>query len=402
MTVRWASLVAGILVGGVSLAATAWTASARVAEVRAPAVLGSPLVPVPAALLPAGTPRQPARPPLTGAQRRLLAVALWRSPLNQPLVDYLYVDAVQSGRSPATIARAARLLAATGWRYTPAQQNLLMRAAIDGRFADTIDRAEGLLRRQKLTAVAIAMMSAMEAIPQTRPLIVRKLEANPGWRPAYLGSIKPETAPAVLTARVATTAALLRTPAGVTRYELGGLLTALVANGRAREAYALWRQQAGPDRSGNLASDGDFATATRRLGQSDVQYPFEWSLGQDIGYSTQLSPGAGVAISWDGRGAPVFLSQRVPIRPGQGYALRIDGRVEEQGTIATTLAPMLTCGNASVMFDLVAGDRSSARYAVAALPRACDMATLTIGGSVDSGTGNRTIVVQRVTLTPLR
>lgn len=395
---RGTTLATGVIAGVLSLAAAIWAVSLQ--NQRAQLLAGKPaqLVPPPREYLPPGVKMPPVQPRLTRRQREEIRAALWRSPLDQQLVDYLYVDAVRAaGGGPATLP-LARLLTELGWRYTPAQQNLMLRAAVDGRYADVINQADALLRRQKLADQAMAMLMAMEAIPQVHHLVVDKLLGDPMWGYDYLLRIGPQSLPQVIDARYRTLRVLLRTPDNVSRAELAPALQALIANGRGHDADTLWTMKAGPRPRDNVLRDGDFRMAAQLAGE-EIRIPFEWQMNQNLGYSADPG-GKGVTINWDGRGIPVFMSQVVPVQPGRSYMLSIAG-TSYNGALPALLAPVLDCGAAKATFVPLDGQGGAARFRSAPVPKGCDLATLAIGGEIDAGRRAVSMDIERVVLQPV-
>lgn len=353
--------------------------------------------PLPPGVLPSEV-QQPKVSPLDADQIAILRAAIWRDPFNPGLFNLLYANSIRVGRPEAEIRRQVVILAKLGWRYTPAQQNLLYRNLLDNSFVNAVDRADALLRRQKETALAFAVLSTMEATPQVQNVVIDRLRGNPKWRHDYLMTIAPQSSPALLDARPATLAALSRTAIGIGREEIGPSLVSLLATGRGRAAYALWDRRGTRQTDRNLIYDPDFqqVAVSARL---DTVIPFEWRLSQGLDYSVQPSS-EGILINWNRRRVPAFLTQVVPVVPGQGYALTIRG-TSDSGDLASTLAPAIICGTVSVPMTRSDNRNGEARYLTGSLPPACDMGTLTINGAVDSGVGAvnlnlKDIVLQRI------
>lgn len=355
------------------------------------------LAPLPPSVLPSGV-QQPKLSPLDADEKAILSAAIWRDPFNPGLFNLLYANSIRIGRPEAEVKRQVGILAKLGWRYTPAQQNLLYHNLLNNSFVNAVDRADALLRRQKETALAFAVLSTMEATPQVQKVVIDRLRGNPKWRHDYLMTITPQSSPALLNARPATLAALSHTGIGIGQEEIGPSLVSLLATGRGRAAYALWDRRGTRQTDSNLIYDPDFQQAAVSA-RSDTVIPFEWRLSQDFDYSAQPSP-EGVLINWNRRGVPTFLTQVVPVVPGRGYALTIRG-TSDSGDLALTLAPALVCGTISVPMTRSENRNGEARYLTGMLPPACDMGTLTINGAVDSGVGivnlNLThIILQRI------
>ena len=360
------------------------------------ATTAAQLVPPPAELLPAGTLLQPSRPTLSTAQRATLARLLWVTPLDPRLFNLFYADQVRRAQSGASLERQVRTLAKLGWRWTPAQQNLITRAILNQDFNGVVDRSDALLRRQKLAAFAFAMLTTMEAVPQVQGDVVARLAARPRWRQDYLSMISPQSPAPLLAARARTMDALLRTRASLSREEMAPSLIALVAAGYGRQAHALWRRKAGAPSGGNWVYDPAFQQAARLSGTQDLQIPFEWRMGQDLGYSVQATS-AGVAIDWDRRGAPTFLSQVVSAEGARRFQLTLHGRASSV-TPATLLSPTIVCGTTTVQFAPAGSLGNETRFISDVLPFGCAVGVLTLNGAVDSGNGNVTIDIIRITL----
>lgn len=391
-----ARLVLGGAAALLSLGGTAWSAGMQVHYSALLAGAGSPVAPINPAFLPAGVKAPPSRARLTNAQLKALRIELWRNPLDQKLGNLVYLDKALSDSSRSAINQQAKLLAATGWRYSPAQYNLLVHAAENGDFHGALDRIEALLRRQSFTAPAIMMMNVMEVYPATRPLILAKLLSRPEWRNAYLTTIGADASKPLIDARVDMVTELLQRGEPITRSEIGGFLNMLVARGRSEDAYNLWRIYARRQESQNLVYDGDFKAAAALSTAAVEPFPFEWSFGQDIGFSTQL--GEGAIVTWNGRGAPVFFSQRVPVQAGRSYSLRIGSRSGDGNAPAKMLTPVIECGNRATQFIPVRDEVNVATFRSESLPLSCTMGVLTIGGNVDSGSNSRTLSISSIQL----
>lgn len=387
--------ILGAVVGLVSLAASAYAASLDKIEQRLLATRPETAAPIPKAYLPAGVLSPSSRPPLTPEQRILLRSALWQNPLDQRLVNFVYVDLVRGREGGAGTLKAAAVLGRLGWRFTPAQQNLMVRAALERRFPEVVDRADSLLRRQKLTDQAIAMLTAMEGIPSVHNLVVRKLSGRPMWRQDYLLRIGAQSSPQLLDARVKTLHVLLASPQGVSRTELAPALDALVATGRGLAAYALWELKAGKRTGANLVRDPRFQAAASSTGDPFAS-PFEWRMHQDLGYSADISS-QGVTISWDGRSVPVFLNQLVPVAPGGSYVLKIEGH-SDSGKLSELLSPSIGCGQVNVGFTAGEEGNGVASFRSGPVPADCRLGNLSISGAIDSGARAATIDIGQMHL----
>ena len=358
------------------------------------------LAPIPPGLVPAGAVVVQPSEPLTVAEHNVIAGAMRRDPLDIKLFNLIYANSVRTGAPAATVQREAGLLAKLGWRFTPTQQNLIVRAALNEDVDGIVDRADGLLRRKTLPALSFAMLAVIEAIPQTSRYVAAKLLGNPPWRQDYLSVINPQSPRALLEGRIRTLEALLKGARSMTREEISPSLVALTATGHGRAAYRLWLRQSRRPDGANLVSDPDFRQASNLLG-TDGNIPFEWKLGRGIGYSVQAST-SGAAIEWDQHGVPLFMAQLVPVAAGQRYVLTIAGVGAPGVPLSSLLAPTIDCGTVSVHPDRTDSRNGWARYAFPALPPACDLGQLTLSGALDVGTGNASFTIAAVRLQRIR
>lgn len=359
-------------------------------------------VPVPAEYVPDGVTLPPEPPRLTPAQHKALGAALWRDPLDQGLFNLLYVDAVLSPSEKQQGTPDARLLSALGWRHTPAQQNLILRAALLPDNRQVVDRVDGLLRRQKVPEFGFAMLNAMEAIPEVQGLVEAKLRARPGWRADYLSVVPSPAPPELLTERARTLRQLSAARGGISRAELAPLLRALTAAGRTLEAYALWTAFAGTTGSSEALYDPQFRQAARQAGLAEIgsaggEVPFEWRFYQGPGFSAEPVGDGGVALNWDGRGVPVFLTQLVPVAPGQRYVLALKGP-SGSADLKNALSPSLACGTVSIDFVATASPRGEARFRSDPLPKGCEMGAFTIAGAIGRASRPTTVEIGRASL----
>ena len=398
-----ARLAGAVLAGLASLLVAGWSIAWQVADTNLIAGrVALQIAPLPEGILPAGTALPPAQPVLSARELQDLSEGLWRDPLNPRLFNLVFANAVRSERSQAHLDRLATLLGQLGWRHTPALQNLILRALLEERFDAVLDGVDALLRRQRRPELAYGMLSAMEAIPQVYGNVIDKLVTGPEWRRDYLSVISPQSGTALLDARIRTLATLLDRPAGLTRAELAPSLRALIASGRGRAAHALWMRQTKQAPGGNLVYDPSFEQAAALAGSADLDIPFEWRLGQDLGYTAQVSEN-GVMINWDRRGVPIFLSQTVAVQPRQAYRLTVQGTADA-GDLEGAMTPVLLCGAQAVRFEPMGESRPNesqpgeVRYRTTPLPQACEMGVLALGGALDSGSGTVNVNLTKVEL----
>jgi len=383
----------------ISVSAAGYSGYVQIGDVRARQTgANAALAPIPPGILPADT-KMPVQPePMTVVQQHALARAASHAPLDQDVFNLFYADQIRTGASVDRARRLAGLLARLGWRHTPAQQNLIVRNLLDADFRTTIDRADGLIRRQKLEEFAFLILSAMEATPETQPDVIAKLRPGPSWRRAYLSVIAPNSPPALLTARVGTINALLSSPKRITRAEAAQSLTSLIGSGRGRIAQELWRRVMGDAEQKNVVYDPAFVESRALAGTAEPTIPFNWQFNQDLGFSTTPSS-EGTVIDWDHRGAPTFMTQTVVISGGRPLALTILGDAD-QSDVSKLLHPSLDCAGTTIPFvgTAISG---GARYYSPVVPPRCEIGILRIGGAVDAAIGQVTLRVHKVDLRPV-
>jgi hypothetical protein len=386
---------AAFLVGTLSFVAAAYSGVVQQRRLLLLAdLVPAQLAPIPRESLPAGAVIPSPSPPLTAEQTRTIVLNLWRSPLDEQSFNLLYTDGLRTHATAPVVTHRAALLAKLGWRFTPLDQNLIIRGATNGNYQEVVDRADALLRRQKIDELAISIMQAMEARPEVHRYVVEKLKGNPPWRPEYLASTTPQSGPVLLARRAQTLDVLIGTRS-LAKGEITPSLAAMAGVGMARAAHDLWIRWSG-QRSANLVYDSRFRAAAAADQTVALASPFEWKLGRDTNYSTSAADN-GIEIDWDRRGVPTFLSQLVPVAPGNAYVLTIAGHADG-APLSTILAPAIVCGADPVAPTKVEGTKENARFFFPVLPAGCDMGQLSINGALDSGTGSITVTITDVVL----
>lgn len=394
------NVVAAALAAAVTLAGTGYC----VAAANADRALGGGdiqrIARLPPGVLPAQLTQKISGYPLTAPQRDLLRGAVWRTPMDQALANIVYVDLAQAGASSATLARQARLLASLGWRDTPSQQNLLLRDALAGSYQSVLDRGDALLRRRKLMAVANQLLAAMETTPEGGRLLVARLAAGPVWRSDYLVATSQAAPPPFLAVRRRTLLALMAAGSPVSRREIAPVLNNLVAAGDDTGAYMLWTRYVGRrnEAEGDVLYDGRFR---RVVGQdAGPVLPFDWQLHSDLGYEALVPGSSGLEVNWDGKGLPVFATQRVPVRARAAYRLRLTGQVNG-ATFGSLFQPILTCGTVPVRFDAVRADDREGIFQSGPIPAGCGTADFALTGRLRDSVAPTSAQVTSARLSPL-
>lgn len=334
-----------------------------------------------------------------------IARAIARSPLDQNRLNALYVfEAGGTARPEMSIARLRGALAETGWRSTAAQQNMIVWAVEQGNLRMLVDRADGLLRRQRLEPEARELLYLFESSNETRSYIVRALSRRPIWRNTYLVDPKGMATPARLDARALTMEAMLRHGIAVDRAELAPLLSLLVKGGKAERAHALWSRFARTNSNSGPLNDPNFKEAAA-LSALDGQpnFPFEWQFESGRGYGASVVRAAGsseIHIRWDGRGLPVFLRQWLNVSPGR-YTVRLAG-LDAKPEVINGLSIAAECPGAVTRFErIVTSDTRGGLVLAGDRAIECRFPEFRISGQVDERQRAFEISLSSITLSRL-
>lgn len=303
-------------------------------------------------------------------------------PLDQARVNALYVAAVSEG-DRAQARTIASVLGRLGWRYTPAQQNLMYQAAIDYRFDEVLTRSEALLRRQQLPVETLTVLHAMELGAAFRPALARALAGRPTWRTDFLTGRRGMASPRQLDARLATLELMGRN-GGFTRRELAPFVRALADAGRYDDAFRLRRSKLGGGVAPVGLSDSKFErAAAMNDGQDHEVMPFEWQLehgGDASAEATNYSGSSELSLRWNGNGVPIIARQRFRTAPGR-YALRITG-TDARADLLAKFDFKLLCPGRELAFDQLLGERGGALFLGTAGAIGCRYPELRMSGHV--------------------
>lgn len=291
------------------------------------------------------------------ARPRALEETVVRAPLSQELFNLYYVDRYQEyGPESSRTAELAVLLARLGWRSTPAQQNLLVHAVQDrGDLKTLVDRADALLRRQKIEAGAREFLYLFENDPRSLRYLLIALRRKPEWRQLFLTEQRGLATPARVMARANTVAAMQRQGIALERAELAPVLNRLAQIGLVERAYALWiGSRPRGEREKSVIQDSKFELAASAALDDQPQYPFEWQLESGRGYRASVAGAAGsneLHLRWDGRGVPVLARQRLILEPGV-HVVRIQG-LDAKPEAMGALQVLAQCPRRTVTFSTV-------------------------------------------------
>lgn len=396
---RLRDLIAAFALGAGSVAGSVYYVDSAISYRLLKSLLYRQQVTIPPSLLPPNVKQPLVGKPLDADAHRRLAAAIWREPMLQPLANTLYVG-MRDDRAPTTLVeRQVTLLSALGWRSTAAQENLIIHDLLDAPHIErVVDRGDALLRRRQVLGFANQMLATLEATPQTREFVIRRLAQRPPWRSDYLVATSQSATPAFLAARIATVNALMQLGSGPSNREIAPVLNGLVASGNGAQAYRLWARYAGKGTEAPVVNDGDFRDANRRGPDAEIVLPFDWRFQSDIGADAEpADDGSGVAIDWSGRGVPVFLSQLVPVTAGDRYALTIAGDANAID-LGGLLSPALVCNGRQVLFDVVANSAGAAAFRSDPVPAGCSIAQLVIAGRPRDTSAPVSATLHRVTM----
>lgn len=261
--------------------------------------------------------------------RRALAL----SPLQVRAARVLSQSELALGHEDAGLA-AMDVAGQGGWRDNVTQLWILQAALGGGDYAEALQRADALIRREALTDQLFADLRPWFAEPAFRAALVTRLADGPDWRGQLFLDWR-KAAPGEIAGIVQLVADIDRSAAPVTDLELFPLVERLLELGAAAPAHALWLARA-PRAGwmpGNRVYDGRFAVArTRDYGERAPR--FEWWVDPDQTSLADVEPapdgrGGSLRIA-SNAGDPVALArQTLVLAPGRYRLLaRIAARTE--------------------------------------------------------------------------
>lgn len=335
--------------------------------------------------------------PRINAAKTELASAFSGDPLNQNLVHAGFVSN-SSGMSAADRARWIAVMRKMGWRSTPTLQTIINNALETQNLNDIIVVADALLRRRQLFEQAVGLMNLLETEPATKNGVYNRLKKKVPWRTDYLqlgGEIK---VPQIIDARIQTINRLQASGDLLTRQELAPSVSAMVAAGRLKDAHAIWR--ANTRAAPTALHDGNFRVAVGAGADTNFSFPFEWQFYSGTGFSTYPSKdglsGAIVAIQWDGRGVPLFMSQLTSATPGNyRFTFKVDGDAQQ---FATKIGVRFRCGSETIALRNKVLPNSQLVTAETIAPVPCKFPWLDIFGQIQERGAAVDLAFSRVAL----
>lgn len=349
--------------------------------------------------------------PLPPSQLAAAKRALSRQPLDQPLLNAIYVSEVRGGLDEAQQRDYVSALGELGWRDSTTQQNLLFEAARRNDLEDALDHMDALLRREKLVEQIMPLLAQLEVDPAGTNLVAERLAQNPAWRERYFRFTEPLANPAILSARLRLFEYMAEQNMPVSRIEKRVTQYALFDAGRKDDIVDMVREELPKDKRSRLLYDPDFDQwlgVPQELHRATA--PQDWRLTNRSGVSTQVIAeewGSRLVVRWNGRGAPILARTMTFLTEGQQPDLEVAVSAGSQLSSLDSLRFSLICaGVGEVLFvRKPAGstvnpgmDRRSAFYRVeSGVP--CDYSELFIGGKPSVGDRGADLSIDAVKLT---
>lgn len=335
----------------------------------------------------------------SGCRQQMLAT-LARAPLSADAFSgMLRIDALR-GADETRQRRGEQLLARLGFRSTLAQQLLITSALQRRDFVEVLTRSDALLRRDKLKEQVLPIMIVAAGDRSTREPLIKALARKPEWRLSFMthpgGFVRPE----FRAARVEVLNEMIRRKIPVSQLEVAYAVRALSQAQENASAYQLWKHFRGIEGQNFVVFDPRFRTvAEDQASMAGSEIPFEWLLLKGRGYRAQLRQSTRqnmLNLSWNGRGSPVLLEQKILLTAGRPYQIEINAS-EPAAVVARRFAITLDCpGRGSVSFadfePAKAPGKPETMTTAEAVP--CAFPVLRIrGNAVDSGDrGGRTSI----------
>lgn len=238
----------------------------------------------------------------------------------------MLADRNRDEAAPFIFQAAGRL----SWRNTQTQLWLLAYAAINRDYANMMNHADALYRRDKFQLEVLNVVAQSITDPAAHDAIIEKFATNPALRQSVLRRIG-DSDKALFQYAFPFLDRLARNGRPADAGELGPFMRTLVGAGNEEAAFRLWRTR--PDaardpaaRNGGLLYDGNFLN-----GGAQSSPPFQWIARDDPRVETFWnSPnldgvGRGLLIQLE-KGLPIdVLEQTMMLAPGR---YRLSGQVQ--------------------------------------------------------------------------
>lgn len=314
----------------------------------------------------------------------LMRIALASQPLNPKLVNLAVVDGARQ-LPPSEVVRHAEILNRLGWRETVVVQNRLALALEQQNATKVLDQLDALMRRNRLFNETSLVFNNIELDEDGRILLATRLMADPPWRINYLINVQNLRTPSRLRARGLLLTEMQGRGDRLRRPEIAPLMEPMVGADLAQQAAMLWREHTRADVNQPVL-DPQFNNIGSNGPSDDWPVPFEWRTLPGPGYSVTplVEDGEGkIRIDWNGRGAPVFLFQRLASVPENVTAsLTIDGK---KSVAAERLEVSLSCPRARHVMHARSGGSGSVLRLSLREPLSCRAPLLVIAGKLNDG-----------------
>lgn len=314
------------------------------------------------------------------------ALAL-RAIVADPMELTAFRTLAQAAAAQGRIAKADELMTIAGRRAKrdrPAQLWLLQRRASQGRYAEAVIHADGLMRAWpiEMRGPVTRLLSAMAIDPDAGKAIASDLATDPPWRTRFLIDLSRGTSD--LAAPFTVFSALQDSKQPPRDLELQAYIDRLVREGLFQAAYVTWVQLLPPKGMNGLGDlyDGGFEGLPGPP-------PFNWQIPRIKGGSIGLDPGPGgssgraLHLSFGGGAAPVVLARQLLVLPpgryrllGQARADRFDSALGLIWTLRCAEGSRLAAGQTGPVLETAGWAPIAAEFEVR--PIACPAQWLTL------------------------
>lgn len=340
------------------------------------------------------------KPQKPGGCREQLSWVAKRAPLSaDPVAGLVRIEREAGGKGPRVQA-GEKLLAEMGFRSTLAQQ-LLLTSALERRdFVEILMRSDALLRREKLEKEVLPIMLVAAGDQSTREPLITALAREPNWRLAFMTHPGGFARADLRAARAEVLDEMITRKIPTLQVEVAHALRALAGEQENEAAYRLWKKYRGLEGRTFSVFDPRFEFVARDRGSElGSEIPFEWRLLKGRGYRAQLRESTkqnNLTLSWNGRGSPTMLEQKVRLEDGKAYNLQILAS-DPASVVARRFTVSLDCpGLSPVQFADFRPAAGPGRPETVEAENAiqCDFPVLRIrGNAVDAGDrGGRTSI----------
>lgn len=241
--------------------------------------------------------------------------------------------------------QAFRVAARIGWRDTATQLYWFEAAFQAGDEEAAADRLDALLRTHRGLPQIDALLARLEASPEGRQALVRRMADRPAWLTGYLAP--SGLSPAALSTRATVLADLARSGTRLGCDAITPFVSGALAGGGRSQAEQVWQAHCPQAKIAAGLADGGFEAFGR-----DPPYPFGWQArpSGDVTIETVGAPREGRALELRNTSSfsRLVLVQQVALAPGS-YRLRGSA---PPGRIAASLS----CGGDPTLPSGVAGD----------------------------------------------